>query len=422
MKLKEVLKSHGNLVESFLSLSTINAINTILPLISLPYMLRVIGKAYYGSYAYIYVIEDYLLLFTTFGFIYSATKEVSQCREDKETLNKIYTSVLVTKSIIFLIVLSVFLIVSPFVLHSKEEYFMFFIGLGIVISDILMPTYLYQGLERMRYLTIVNTLPKLIFTVLIFIIIKKPSDYIYIILLNSIGFILAGILSTIIAHRHLKVKFVRVSYNDIKSQIVGSSSVFASNIGISFYRNANTLILGLFCSDSVVGVYAAAEKIIKALQGVVNPISQALFPHVSNVLKCSTSMARAKYIMKLCVKLCPVLVAGVILTYIFAPLLSNMILGKDFSDAIPLIRIMSIVVLFGCLNYILGFVGMVNNNASELFFKYVIIAGLANIIIVSLFASSFSYYAAARNIVISEGLLFLLCLIYFIKMRRTSIL
>lgn len=173
MKLKEVLKSHGNLVESFLSLSTINAINTILPLISLPYMLRVIGKAYYGSYAYIYVIEDYLLLFTTFGFIYSATKEVSQCREDKETLNKIYTSVLVTKSIIFLIVLSVFLIVSPFVLHSKEEYFMFFIGLGIVISDILMPTYLYQGLERMRYLTIVNTLPKLIFTVLIFIIIKN---------------------------------------------------------------------------------------------------------------------------------------------------------------------------------------------------------------------------------------------------------
>lgn len=418
MRLKNLVKSHSNLIESFLSLSTINVLNLVLPLISLPYMLRIIGKAYYGSYSYIYIIEEYLLLFTTFGFIYSATKDVSQNREDKITINKIYSSVLISKLIIFIIVLLLFLIISPFVLHTEEEYYMFFLGLGIVISDIIMPTYLYQGLEKMRYLTIVNTIPKLLFTILIFTVIKKPSDYKYIILLNSIGFIFAGFLSTYVAHHYLKIKFVKVGYKDVKNQILGSSSVFASNIGISFYRNANILILGLFCSDSIVGVYAGAEKIIKAIQGVVNPISQALFPHVSNILKNCSPLERANYILRICKRLLIFLLIGVVLTYIFSPIISNIILGKDFSEAIPLIRIMSMVVLFGSLNYVLGFVGMVNNNASKLFFKYVVVTGVINILIVSIFSHNYIYYASSFAITSSELLLFCLCLRYFILLKK----
>lgn len=411
MQITELIKRHKTIMESMFSLSIINAVGMLLPFISLPYMIRVIGASNYGSYSYVYALELYFLLITSYGFLFTATKQVSENRDNPEELHRIYTSVTIAKSILFIGGLIFFLALSPILIRTHDEMVMFLWGLGIVIGDIFMPTYLYQGLEKMRYLTFIDIIPKLVFTLLIFVVIKTPTDYKYIIILNSSGFILAGILSTILARKYLNSRFCQVNKGKVIYQFRDGFSVFGSSVGMNFYRNSNVVILGLFCPDIVVGIYSGAEKIIKALQSVVSPITQALFPHMAYKFKTLSELDKIKAIRELSKKMCYLLIPLSILTFIFAPLLSKIILGWEFDESIPLIRIMSIVILFGGLNYVYGIIGMVNMNKGKQFLYYVLIAGIISVLFCSLFAYTLTFYAAAISMILAEGILMISCIL-----------
>lgn len=394
------------------SLSVINAANMLLPFISLPYMVRIIGVANYGTYTYVYTIIQYLLLITSYGFIFSATKQISICRNDKKQISRIFTSVIICKLLLLCCALLISIVFLPFIFHSNEEIVMFWYGCGMLIGDILMPTYVYQGVEKMRYLTIIDIIPKIIFTVLIFVFIKKASDYEYVIIFNSLGSLIGGTLSIIIAYFKLNIRLVHIKFDNIIYQLKAGAAIFFSTLGINCYRNANVLILGLFCSDSAVGIYAGAEKIIKAIQSIVTPISQALFPHVSQQFSRMTSNRRRQYLFKLTFKIFWVLLFLTICTIIFAPVGCNLILGRAFVKAIPLIRIMSLVILFGGINYVLGIIGMMNHNRSNQFLKAVLIAGIISVVAMICFVQKYSYYSAAVAMVLAELILFLECITY----------
>ena len=94
MMWKEKLKKHKSLVESFLSLSVLNGLVILIPLVAMPYVLRVVGPAHYGLYGFIYILVQYVLVFNNYGFDYSVTKEVAQHRQDTAYLNRVYNAVL----------------------------------------------------------------------------------------------------------------------------------------------------------------------------------------------------------------------------------------------------------------------------------------------------------------------------------------
>ncbi|TFU92593.1 hypothetical protein E4T81_10665 [Barnesiella sp. WM24] len=420
MNLRHTLNRHKNLMESFISLSIINAVNMFLPFISLPYMLRIIGPANYGIYSYVFTLIQYLILITSYGFMFSATKQVSQNRDDNISLNNIFTSVFFSRCILLIGSLIVFAILAPLLLDTPEKLKMFWWGTGMVIGEILMPTYLYQGLEKMRFLAIVNIIPKVIFTILIFIVIKQPQDYQYIIILNSLGYIIAGICSMSIAYHQFGVKISRPCIEHIKFQLKEGFSIFASTMGMNLYRNSNILILGLLCNDSVVGIYAAAEKIIKALQSVTLPLIQSLFPHMSLQLKDKPLKEAATTILKISAKMFYILILFSAIAYLLSPLMSDIILGKDFQAAIPLIRIMTLVVLLGGINYTLGIIGLINLNKGKQFFHYVVISGVTSILVLLIFANRYTYYAAAWAMVIAELISCILCYTTLKKQKSMS--
>ena len=88
---------HKLLIENFFSLSILNGLNVLLPLVTLPYILHVVGKANYGAYSYVYAVLQYVILFSTYGFNFSATKQISQCRDDAQAVSRIYNAVTASK-------------------------------------------------------------------------------------------------------------------------------------------------------------------------------------------------------------------------------------------------------------------------------------------------------------------------------------
>lgn len=414
------VKKHKQVViENFLSLSILNGLNVVLPLVTLPYILSVVGKANYGLYSYIYAIVQYVILFSTYGFNFSATKQISQCRDDKGTVSRIYNAITASKILIAVIISAVLVLCSHWIFKDEMGTWMFIYGLGMVVGDIFTPVWLFQGMEKMKYMTIVNASSKILFTVLIFMVVRTREDYVMLILLNSCGYLLAGILSLTLVHRLFHIHLQRVKWSDICFQLKEGSAVFGSTFGMNLYRNANIIILKQFVTDDIVGLYSAAEKVVKGFQSLISPAAQALFPHLSLRFKNKSIDENMNLLRKLAVPFTAVVFIVTVLVYLFAPLISDILCGEEFTACVPYIRVMTLVILFGEINYLVGIVGLINMNGQREFFQSVIITGIFSVAFMLLMTPLWGGKAAAWAMSLSEILLFAMCLqsLYRIKKR-----
>lgn len=414
------LKRYKQLIENFFSLSILNGLNVLLPLVTLPYILNVVGKDNYGVYSYIYVIVQYVILFSTYGFNFSATKQISQCRDDNKAISLIYNSVTACKALIAIVISIVLLLFSRWVFKNEIGTWMFIYGLGMVVGDIFTPIWLFQGMEKMKYMTIVNASSKILFTILIFIVVHEREDYNLLILLNSCGYLLAGALSLILVYRQFHLRLSLTTWKNIWTQMKEGYAVFGSTFGMNLYRNANIIILKQFVTDDLVGLYSAAEKVVKGFQSLISPAAQALFPHLSHRFKGQPIQHNMQLLRKISIPFTLVVLVVTIGVYIFAPLISDILCGKEFIACVPFIRIMTMVIFFGEINYLVGIVGLINMNGQHYFFRSVLITGVFSIVFMLLFTPIYGANAAAWAMSLSEMLLFVLCLFSIYRINKRS--
>jgi PST family polysaccharide transporter len=269
------------LLENYFSLLFLQGANFILPLLTLPYLVRVLGTEKFGFVMFAQAFIVFFNIIVDFGFNLSATREISVHRDNKEKVTEIFSAVMIIKFILFIISFFILtLIISIFDKFSQDITLYLFTFL-MVFGQMLFPVWYFQGMEKMKLVTIVNVISKIIFTVLVFIIIQEKDDYIYVPLINGIGFIFGGILSLIILHITFKQKFKISSFDSLKYYFVDSSQYFLSRISVTLYTSSNAFILGLFTNNTMVGYYVIAEKLYQALQQMYQPVVQTLYPYIS---------------------------------------------------------------------------------------------------------------------------------------------
>ena len=227
-KFNSVVKHYRHLIENFLSLSILNGLNFILPLITLPYLVRILGPDKYGAVSFATVIVQYIVLISNYGFQYSATSQISQKRTDLKKITEIFNAVIFIRISLALILTLLLFCFGIFVKKIFDERLMYFFSIGIIIGDIFIPTWLFQGFEKMKFITLANFTAKVIFTLLIFIFIKVKSDYPLVLLINSFGYLLSGILSMLLVFYIFKIKPGLAKLKDIKEQLVEGWHVFVS--------------------------------------------------------------------------------------------------------------------------------------------------------------------------------------------------
>ncbi|HED38769.1 MAG TPA: flippase, partial [Ignavibacteria bacterium] len=381
MKLiKEIFNSptKKRLVENFFSLSFLQISNYLLPLITLPYLVRVLGPEKFGLLAFYQSFIQFFYIITDYGFNFSATRDISIHREDKAKISLIFCTVMIVKTILVLFSLFVVTIIVLTISKFSKEWLVIYLSFGFVIGQALFPRWFFQGVEKMKLLSIMSILAKLFFTVLVFIIIKKPSDYIYVPLLNSLGLILVGIISLIFVKKSFKVKIVKPSLAELKHQIKEGWHLFISTLATSLYTTANSFILGLFTNNTVVGYYSAAEKIIRAIQDLISPIFYTVYPYLSKLVNESREKALdfIKQILKY-VSFFTFIIS--IIVFIFAEFISRIVLGNNFNNSIIIIKILTIIPFLGGINIILTSLTMLSFNYKKEFSKIIITAGLINV-------------------------------------------
>lgn len=418
MRLPAIVNRHKSVVESFFSLSVLNGVVLLFPLLTLPYILRVVGPANYGVYGFIYILVQYALIFNNYGFDFSATKQVAQHRDDKVYVNKVYNAVIACRFLLFLASLCFFMLLSLWLLPSASQRWMLLGGLSLVLGNTFTAVWFFQGMEKMRYLTIVNVLGKTLFLLLVFVVIRKPEHYVLLPLLDGLGYVAGGITSLLIARNRFGIRLAWPSWADIRSQFRSGAAIFGSTLGMTLYRKSNIFILNFFVGDAALGIYTAAEKIITGFQGIISPVSQALFPHLGRSFVGRTYRENIQTLIRVAKYLVPLLAAATLFVVLFADWLIRLLCGAEFMAAKELLMVMSPVLLFGGMNYLLGIVGLVNLDRGRSFFGSVLLAGATSIAWVLLMASRLGALAGAWAMTLSEFVLFLTCLIVLVGLWR----
>lgn len=413
------IKRYKQVIENFFSLSILNAVNIVLQLVTLPYILSVVGKANYGIYSYVFIVIQYIILFSTYGFNYSATKQISQCRDDNDKVIRIYNAVIGCKSLIAVSLVILVIIFSRIIFKEQIGFEMFLLGLGMIAGDIVTPIWLFQGMEKMKYMTLVNSSSKILFTILVFFVVRERDDYYLLILLNSCGYVLAGILSLWLAHKQFKVRWALPSIKDMKMQLKDGSAMFGSTFGMNLYRNAHVIILKQFASNEAVGLFSAAEKVIHGFQSVILPAAQALFPHISLRFKDKSVRDNVATMRRVMLPFVGIALLAAVFVYSFAPWISDLLCGVEFRECIPLIRIMTLVIIFGEVNYLVGIVGLVNMNRQNYFFRSVLATGVFSCLLTLSLVHSYGAYSGAISLAASEGMLMILCLLGLFRIKET---
>ena len=410
---------YRQVIENFFSLSVLNAVNIVLQLVTLPYILGVVGKANYGIYAYVFMVIQYIILFSTYGFNYSATKQISQLRDDNAAVTRIYNAVIGCKTVIALVLVLAVVACSRWVFEESIGFEMFLLGTGMILGDIMNPVWLFQGMEKMKYMTLVNSTSKILFTVLVFFVVRSVDDFYLLILLNSCGYLLAGVLSIVLARKQFKVRIALPGVRDMIAQFKDGGAMFGSTFGMNLYRNAHVLILKHLASNEAVGLFSAAEKVIHGFQSVILPAAQALFPHVSLRFKGRSVKENVALMKKVMLPFVGFAFVAALFVYIFAPWISDVLCGKEFRECVPLIRIMSLVIIFGEVNYIAGIVGLVNMDRQNYFFRSVLITGICSCLITLALVQGYGAYAGAVSLSASEALLMGMCLFGLFCNKKT---
>jgi len=388
--------------------------NYILPFITIPYLVRTIGIEKYGLVAFAQSFAAYFVIFTDYGFSLSATKLISINRDNSQKISEVFSSVLFVKLafVILSIIFSTVIIFSFKKFYS--EYEIFYFSLLILIGQMLFPVWLFQGLEKMKYITFINILIKLFFTLCIFIFIRQEKNYLYVPLINSLGFLVGGLVAFYIAIKQFNIKF---SFNlaNIKNQLIDGWHLFLAILSTNIYRNANTFFLGLVSTNTAVGYYALASKIIISLQALMSPIGQSLYPHLSKKYHTISRKDAIKNLFSIAKYYGLILFVIVFLVLIFSNFIIKIIAAKPMIEAVIDMRVLSFVIFFGSFNYLFGTIGLINLNFERYFTKCIVFVSIFDIITCLTLGYFFKDLGASIAFVASE---FFLLLLVFSKILR----
>lgn len=343
-------RQRGSLIENTVMLYILQFSNMFLGLVTVPYQTRILGRELFGQLGIAQSVMMYFQLLMDFGFILSATAKISRHRDDPQYLSRVLTCVTWAKLLFFTIsAVVVELFISPGLEDNTMRLMYLFFLIATALNSFL-PDYMYRGLERMSIITVRAVMIKLFFTVMIFLFLKTKEQYYMVPLFTAIGNL--GAIVAVYWHliRKMHIRFCRVGFREIFTEIRQSFGFFISRIASTVYSSTNTIILGyLDPSGATAGVYsAAADKIINPAKNVISPISDSLYPHMMK-------NRNFKLIKKTLLIFMPIITLGCAVVFVFAEPICTAFFGPDFAQSVTPLRALLPVVVFTLPNYILGF-------------------------------------------------------------------
>lgn len=334
----------------------LQGINYLLPLLVMPYLMVVLGAEQFGIYGFATTTAQLLMLLVDFGFNLTATKQVACAQGDREEINKIVGITMRAKLLLLLlsgIILAALLAIPRFAPYRIVSSIMFIMVIGQTFSFV----WLFQGLDKIRLVSIVNTVCKLLILPLVFVLVKSEEDVKIAAFIQSGVYLMSGIVMIILTKYLNIVHYTTISWLEVWETLKESCPVFISTAVSSVYTLLYVLILGYFSDAMEVGRYHAAEKLMRVgCYLILLPLLQSFYPRISR-FKQQEYQSAWRLIQKILWLISAIMLCYGIVLFFF----SNAIivfLGSDYSGADSVFKILAVVPLLMSLGGVWGQLGL----------------------------------------------------------------
>lgn len=404
---------------NFLSLASVEMLNFIFPLITMPYLIGVLGIANYGLNSFVQAVMQYFIIITNYGFNITATQAISRAKGDKGQITRIYSSVMVCKTILLFLCLLVLTVMVLFIPKMQQNPLYYYLMFGIVVGSVLLPVWFFQGIEEMKSIGILNFLSKLIFTMGLFVFVKGKEDLYNVAIMNSLGYLTVGVSAVLIVRNKYDIRFFRPSFQEVSNQFKNSWYLFLSTLSTSIYNTTNIFVLGLIAGDAATGAFNIANTVIRVCANIASPIVQTFYPKVTQLIT-ESKEAALKMIHRIWLLVTIVFITGcLILLFCVGPIL-KFFFGHQFDDSIMLIQIMSFLPLMVAWSNVYGVLTMTTFGYNKELSKIYLVSGIISLASIIMLTMLFGAKGTAINAFIVETIV--TCWMFvFLKNRKINV-
>lgn len=410
----------NRLVENVFSLLILQGSNYIFPLITFPYLVRILGTDNYGILVFCVAIMQFLNIFVDYGFNISGTRDISINKHNKEKVNDIFNVIMTIKIALTLFVGIVFYIVVESFSFFYGNKVAFLLSFLILFGNTFFPIWLYQGLEKMKYITYFTIISKILVTLLIFIFIRDSDDINIAVFFQTLYYIIPGIFSFFFVRMKFNIDYKIIKdIHKITHELVKGKHIFMTNLWINFYSQGPLIILGFISGNNATGNYSIGQKIMGAFNGLSQPVIQAVYPYLCELYESKKNfffLFKKKLLFLSC--LFSILIA--LLLYIFSSQLSQIVIGEYNAQITQLIRVFSIITFLSIMNTIMARIMYSMDLQKNLNRSYSIAATVFIILSVPL-TIWIHEYGMALTVIFAESIVFILNIRNMITTNITSV-
>ncbi|WP_075180890.1 flippase [Pantoea sp. 1.19] len=397
---------------NMLSLFILQGSNYVISFITFPYLVRVLGPEHYGQIGLATTITQYLVLFVDFGFNLWASRRIARAGSDRQ-ISTLYWNVMAAKFMLFLLSI---LIVNGIALSSsrlQDIQPLLNILLMQVLGTVLLPVWFFQGIERMKNVTLSYILARGGITVpLTFLLVKDNGDVVMAAVVQGAGMLTAGLIASWLVYRTGIIHPANVRPKRIALSLRGSLPIFMGGVAISLYSLSTPFVLGFVSDDHQVGLYVASDKLRQALIGVFLVMGSALYPRVNKLFKESRAAGFA-FVRRLALIECSVTALFSLTFFALAPTITHLVLGDKFDDAVGIIRLMAPMIFLITTSVIMSNYILLPLGYAAIYARLPYFTGVLHLAYAMVLCRAFGAYGGGMAILITEILsftvLFTLC-------------
>lgn len=386
-----------NVGRNFIYNSLYQLLIILIPLITTPYLSRILGSEGIGRYSYSYSIAYYFSMFIILGLNNYGNRTIASVRDDKKELSKSFKSIYLMQFFLGLFITIIYFLYCDLFMNNIYAF-----TLGIyVASSIFDINWMFFGLEEFKITVVRNTIVKLITLVAIFVFIKDKNDVSMYCLIMALGFFISNLLLWPFLPKYIQKS--KVTLHDVCVHIRPNLILFIPVIAISLYKTLDKIMLGSMTNVAEVGYFESSEKIINIPLALISSLGTVMLPRMSNIVAKSRDKKRIEEIIENSIILA--MVVTVPLTFgimgvakEFVPLFY----GNGFEKCISLFQILLPSCLFVAFANVIRTQYLIPNKLDNVYIISVILGSLVNILINYILIPKMGAIGAAFGTLIAE--------------------
>lgn len=273
-------KDVRRLLENFFSLSILKLFNIILPFVTLPYLIKVLGFQKYGAIVLALSLIAYFQAITDYGFNLSATREIARHKHSKKQLSYIYSKTMWSKFFLLFFCLNIYFIIIFFVPLFRSDFLVYLLMCLPFIGQTFFPEWFFRGIEKMRYITIMDLMVKLGFTFGVFFLIKTSDDYWIYPFIFGICYILSAFFSNLFLYKKLEINFIRINSFKVILNLKSGFPLFLNQFVPNLFNNTTNFLVGVILGKSAAGIFGVTRQVVQILTVFNSVVSTTFFPYL----------------------------------------------------------------------------------------------------------------------------------------------